>query len=269
MDGPVGRQTAHADAWYTTGSAHVVGQDYALATVGGEAGTSAVVCDGCSGSADTDIGARLIARATLPALARPGPVDPAAVVWRASVAAAALGLPTTALDATLLTARLHATSVEILVSGDGVVAGRHRNGGVHVWVVEHPQGAPRYASYALDEGRARQHAEVFGADGHVCHHAPDGSQQRRVVHDGVHRLSLDRDEYELVLLGSDGLTAFVDASTPVPVGNIVDALLAIPKTRGRFVARRGRRFIHKTCPARGWRPLDDVGIAAIALDPAS
>jgi len=290
MDGPATegwrpRATTHgctADAWYTTGASHVICEDYAVATTVTPDCTVAVVCDGCSSSADTDIGARLVARAAVAHMARALPgtgvhaagfVDAAAVLRRAAAAARPLGLPTEALDTTLLAMRVVPNAVDIAVFGDGVVAARRRDGRVEIWVVEHPKGAPPYPSYALEPQRHARYLARFGADFTVRHRGPDNvwTTQTRTT---PPRWTLDPSAFDLVLLGSDGLTAFVgdapadetsmEVLAPVRVDAVVGALMAVPHLQGRFVARRGRRFM-KTAARRGWRGLDDIGLAAIAI----
>ncbi|MBM3457554.1 MAG: protein phosphatase 2C domain-containing protein, partial [Armatimonadetes bacterium] len=108
----------HADAAFRMGCTHSVCQDYAVALRATAAGGPAILlADGCSSSPDTDVGARLLARATARVLESVATLAPRTLpeaqrsgVERAHRAAADLGLPAGALDATLL----------VLAAGDGV-----------------------------------------------------------------------------------------------------------------------------------------------------
>lgn len=271
----------HADAWYTTGEGHIVGEDYAIAHNGPGQQAIAIVSDGCSSSPDTDVGARLVARAALATAREHGGACGSGAIWRAAAAGAPLGLPEQALDATLLVARARDETIEVSVRGDGVLAARRRDGTVEIWVVTHPQGAPYYPSYALDPARHREYLQVYGNCVQIEHCARDGQWHTESCRGDGMRFTLERAAYDLVLLASDGVLSFVGppcdednhhhtlqrdhAAAPVGVGCIIAGLLSVPHVHGRFLARRARRFVGKTCAARGWRPLDDVGIAAIAV----
>lgn len=266
---------AHADAWFHPGTTHLVCEDYATVSPPGASAVAAIVCDGCSGSADTDVGARVLAWAALAALAEGRLVDPGTAALQASVAARTLALPDDALDATLLAALVTPQGVRVVAAGDGVIGARHRDGRCELWQLEHPDGAPPYPSYVLDPDRRRDYLVTFGDTLVVRHRAPDGTWSTSTAEGGQLCLTLDPTEVDLVLLGSDGLAAFCGpdlsaddegpGTTAIAVETIVGELLGVTHTAGRFAARRGRRLLHRTCPRNGWRPLDDVGIAAIAL----
>ena len=127
----------------------------------------------------------------------------------------------------------------------------------------------------LDPERRRDYLVTFGDTLVVRHRAPDGTWSTSTAEGGQLGLTLDPAQVDLVLLGSDGLSAFCGPETSadheelgctaIAVETIVGELLGVTHTVGRFAARRGRRLIHRTCERNGWRPLDDVGIAAIAL----
>lgn len=266
---------AHADAWFHPGTTHLVCEDYATVSPPGASAVAAIVCDGCSGSADTDVGARVLAWAALAALADGRLVDPGTAAFQASVAARTLALPDDALDATLLAALVTPQGVRVVAAGDGVIGARHRDGRYELWQLEHPDGAPPYPSYVLDPDRRRDYLVTFGDTLVVRHRALDGTWSTSTAEGGQLCLTLDPVQIDLVLLGSDGLSAFCGpdvsaddeglGTTAVAVETIVGELLGVTHTAGRFAARRGRRLLHRTCPRNGWRPLDDVGIAAIAL----
>ncbi|MEM6996839.1 MAG: hypothetical protein AAF721_40425, partial [Myxococcota bacterium] len=171
----------------------------------------------------------------------------------------------------------HDGTIELSLAGDGVLAARRRSGELEIWVAEHPEGAPHYLSYRLDAARHREYLTTYGDHLVVSHRERSGQWSACSRRGDGHCIRLSASDYDLVLVGSDGLLSFVrppatddvhtdGAMAAVAIDAVVEGLARIPQPRGRFVARRGRRFIGRQCPARGWRALDDVAIAAVALD---
>lgn len=150
--------TINADAAFLVGHGHAICQDYAFV------GTSEQTCvallsDGCSGSPDTDIGARLLARAAWAQQPRPTfsvhDMEPwiQRTVDAAQAAANGIDLSPLCLDATLL--GVHADEVlwRALVCGDGLVAVGRENGVVDVYAVHFGRNCPAYPAYRLSEER--------------------------------------------------------------------------------------------------------------------
>jgi len=253
----------HTDAWFAIGDTHVVCEDFAVAgrTEQGEA--FAIVSDGCSSSPETDVGARLLAAAARVELLQ-GRLPGTEVVHAAARAAAALQLPPHCLDATLLVALTKGDRCHVRVFGDGVVAVKRRDDQLVVHRFEHPDGAPPYPSYGLDAARERlwhEHCSPILIE-HV-----EGAVTERGEHRTPPRLTFSRQDVQSITLGSDGLDAFVRVdegiASAVPATAVLERLLRFPQTRGRFLARRGRRFLRRECTQRGWRPTDDISLAAI------
>jgi len=145
----------NADAHFGIGKTHKICEDYAIA---GDFGIRpyAIVCDGCSSSRNTDIGARLLARAAAENLLTFGDdFNPQAVAWQAAGWATAIGLHPTALDATLMAVfEMDNKQIRTVVVGDGVVAARLRDTGKYdYWAIRYPSGAPGYLTYLLDPSR--------------------------------------------------------------------------------------------------------------------
>ena len=180
----------HADCAFRIGKTHLVCQDYAAVSTGELA--CVLLADGCSGSPETDFGARLLVRSALAQLAdSPAPMSaqhkgnagnagddclssPACLpasfpecfpdwleryhretITTARCHAALLGLPETSLDTTLLTVAATGDNWFASVSGDGVVVAKNRNGVLEVTVVSYPGGYPYYANYEADPARKR------------------------------------------------------------------------------------------------------------------
>lgn len=254
-----------ADVHFAIGKTHDVCQDYGLADDSGET-AYAIVCDGCSASKDTDIGARLLARAALH-------IDPLFPEWflsRADTFRVALGLPLETLDATLLQVR--ATDLGdavVTVWGDGVVVARRRDGtGYDHWVLSFNNNAPEYLSYRLDPDRFAAYKKagcgVLSIDssipGSILGH-PKGVHFYGVFH---------RDEYDVVLVMSDGAESFQRREgtrlVPVPLTDVLDQVLDFKVLTHAFLRRRLGRFLGRFCPDNGWQHYDDFTVGGLVLD---
>ncbi len=262
-----------ADAFFTAGRGHLVAQDYALASPANADAPWAVVCDGCSGSPHTDVGARLLAHVVAGQLAD-GDVDVVRAGAAAGQLAAGLGLPNRALDATCLVVRTCGDAVDVRLWGDGVVAWADVTGEVGVLVVEYPSGAPAYPTYDLDPERGAAWRDGEHDRFVVRRHVGDGAWD--VVSRGrgtAAPLRLPRDELRWVLVGSDGLTAVHtrDAGlgrgpVAVPVAELVGELTRFATAQGRPLARRARRVCGRIAQRRGWTLTDDLSVAALVAE---
>ena len=234
----------HADTYTRRGWGKRVCADAAAV-----AGARLVLSDGCSSSPDSDLGARLLARA-------------GGDVSRAYDWARAIDLPIDALDATCLIADADAEGVSVSVAGDGVIAGRRHDGSIDIWRIECPSNAPGYPALALDPARMAAWRDRFGDARQV--HGPDGAIDAPGIAPIERRLTWA--DYALVAIFSDGVCALdqrVDTDTgrafePVAVEEAVAAFLSVAHPRGAFIERRARRLFDRT----GWRPRDDFSIGA-------
>jgi len=268
-----------ADCYFAAGRAHAVCQDYALASADAAAPWVAL-SDGCSSSPHTDVGARLWALAAGAELAR-GRFEVEAVLARARAGLEALPLPAACLDATLLVAWRQGDVLRARIFGDGLIAARRRDtGALELHAVRFERSAPLYLSYALgpperlvaylqqtDGARRtvttrRREAGAWGAS-EVAHR--DGA--------APHTVDLPVARYDLVALFSDGAESFRrprgTAYAPVPVTEVIDHLLAIKSTRGRFITRRARAFLTRHCSKHRWRHEDDLAAAGLFLGEAA
>lgn len=257
-----------SDSYYAKGQGHQVCQDYAIA-----GRRFAVVSDGCSSSPNSDLGARYLANAAALRLREYGAIfDHGWVARRAAQAAALLGSERVCLDATLLTAFVDGRGVvHIEIAGDGLVLARRRDGALISYEVD-DGGAPAYLSYLLDSKRREQY-QLAGYNTRLVTKCVDGetlSQQRiDLPTTFVHSMRLSSEDYQVIFLVSDGAKSFLDATHQrVDAHDVVAELCAIKGYRGAFVQRRCRRFLGKTCHARGWHHDDDLAVAALYLDGA-
>lgn len=295
-----------ADAFFRMGSKHSICQDYAIAGTW-EGGTAAILADGCSGASEegrvpqtasgapfTDWGARLLVMA---ARERLGPISEGlfsteSVMGAVEARARYLGMPQSALDATLLVAvQTSGGGVQVFATADGVVAWRERSGRIRYETVRYARGMPRYLSYSLDP---RRHGRLF--EGHAV---PDdllaGSFERttnvwtpgegwgpqllftdffteETPYWRAKYLSSTEGEHppvDVVALFSDGVESFRDRDQSiVPLEDVLVELLALKSLHGQFVTRRCTKFLEKFCVERGWRHEDDFSMASVAFEEA-
>lgn len=165
----------NADAYFEIGASHIVCEDYALAGTYKDMGY-AVVCDGCSSSPHTDVGARImahIARDALMYLHQRGHMDkhPSVshirdsfeeiVVKKALEVKSTLRLDLENFDTTLLIAGATPHIQFAMGFGDGVIAVFQEGGSVHITDLEYSQNAPMYLSYEMSLDRRDGYLQTF------------------------------------------------------------------------------------------------------------
>ena len=255
----------HADSAYVIGATHEVCQDYAL-TGNTERGAFGIVCDGCSSSPDTDVGARLLALAVKNGLCawpddEPG-FDFSLIAQQAPLALMTLGHDRLeALDATLLVVRAVEKSYEIVVYGDGASAALDHDDDVNAVITTSVSGAPPYLSYCFNS--KRKQAYVDARLGEIRNDIADGSCWVTPGEPSYTR-SGER-SYKALAVFSDGVSSFRDANgDAVDPHIIIHELMTFKTTAGAFVRRRMRGFL-RTCKELGWVHTDDLAMAAIFL----
>lgn len=264
-----------ADAHFERGRGHAVCQDYALWGTGAR-GAWAVVCDGCSSSPETDVGARLLAHAAAAALQRgrlPGSIS---IVREAAAVAERLGLSAFCLDATLVAAVVHGDAVVGLIRGDGVVAGRRRSdGAIELTMRRCLDETPDYPSVVLDPERRAAWRDRLGPRAWTerWSSSGDGAAPSRgpTIPERGHAWvgQFPRDRYDRVLVASDGLASLRDREgAPVDPVWVAARLLDAPSTTGCFVRRRLSRLGQADGPFGDARPDDDLAVAVLAWEDA-
>lgn len=280
----------YADAGFLIGSTHTVCQDYAIA--GTKNGTSyAVVSDGCSGSPNSDIGARILATNVARWINNPTSYygKPAGLYHHAHEASWFVGqldLPTSCLDATLLIAVEEEHQFRVCAWGDGVIAARRRQTGLlQVTRVEFPSGYPAYPSYALSRdplAAFQRHSgkgcwdievedlEISEGGGSLCasRHTSSVLARRKTIP------SVDRifpyEDFDMVAVLSDGASSFVQqiqtetsiVNEPVPLASILQRALGFKSAAPGFVQRRLLRF-RVECQKLHQLHMDDFSVAAL------
>lgn len=269
------------DSYYAIGKSHLVCQD--VARHGDGETPFIIVCDGCSGSPQTELGAPILAQTIAVEYDRwagywhadgGGPQQLAiAALWEAVRAAASLHLHRLALDATLMIAQRIERAVEVSVWGDGAIMWRLKSGQRLLRTIEFKHGAPAYLNYHSDPARAAAYMQQTEDGLRIISTYRDTGGGFSLIDSfedtgmGPHSIGLRVDAVDLVLLASDGLGSFqrrIDSRfEAVPITEVADKAFGFKGMAGSFVARRMRRFLTVEAPALGWHHDDDLSVAAI------
>lgn len=272
----------NSDSYFRIGHTHQICEDYALSG-GTEERAFAVMSDGCSGSPRTDFGARFLALAMEQLLSNEqmseediGQMHLIGLTL-ARVMSTTSGLGNNCLDATLGYVFTDDSFFRTFLSGDGAIAALKKNGEKWAAIVEYPSGAPPYLSYGLDEDRAQYYLKEtkdcpFTIS--VCEWEDVMNVTKTTKDDkgmNCHAFAFPREEYELVMVMSDGIGSFqrpMNSETtryfePADPVYIINELLAVKSYKGDFMKRRYKRVIKNLCTKSGWKHLDDISVAAV------
>ena len=272
---------SNADCAFMIGSTHLICQDYAIAR-NDPTSLYVVVSDGCSSSPDTDIGARLVARAASQLISKSLHKEPSVLHREATRLALnwarELGLADQSVDATLLTATLQDEELIIGVTGDGVVMIESRQGDIDVFSMSFPNAFPLYPSYAhqperLEAWKANctslKEVRQFRANGP---HAELELLSTISSVEVTQEIRVDAREHKLVALMSDGIHSFYETHDDVttrhnvslPMENVISELVGFKSGHGSFVARRAKQFSKRSRLIHR-QHADDLAVGAIYL----
>lgn len=262
-----------ADSFFAIGSTHRVCQDYATHWHRDHLAL-AIVCDGCSDSPKTDVGARLLAE-TFSACVRsrtPAPknfLKDSLTLFGANMRniVRLLGMDTSWFDATLLAAIANeeTQTLSLFVWGDGHLRIEHTNGKITTLDVDFHENrnAPYYPSYNMFRPNGRNDYEkAYGK-----------LKPNRVWNSEVEPPPFWNEEFpqfELPMLGirsinlySDGASSFLTATgTEIPSEEITNQLQDY-KVIGEGVLGRRARKCQKVWRREGTQHTDDIGIATL------
>jgi len=274
-----------ADYYFRMGSAHSICQDYALA--GQSNGVAwAVLSDGCSGepkpeqpgSPYTDFGSRFLVASALRNLGAVASIQYplTKIIADADAMRRQASLPSDSLDATLLmvaTEKNGSGMIPTIITGDGVLVYRNRDGSVEYTRRKFDSGMPGYLNYQIKTdasetylSKVKKYTEYYGTK--IDNDWIENSQEfdNVSVHSSFSMFNLYKDDTDLVLLFSDGIESFVDSkNNPVPLGDVLDVVLDMPKMNGKFITRSCNYLLKRHCAEKGWVHTDDFSCAGIYL----
>jgi serine/threonine protein phosphatase PrpC len=267
------------DAYFTIARQHLICEDYAFCAF--EPIPHIVLCDGCSSSSDTDVGARILAASaskTIREHFEKAPHDPLpsytdfgyAAANRARHVIEMLGLPVNALDATLLVAIPYHRKIHVYVYGDGYILTRDLEGNVGSMQLSFARNMPYYVSYWIDKSRRKNYAAITADDTAVLTiRETQGGQEciRQADYDEPLVFPFNIDAFSAVALASDGVYSFmsIEGQQKIPAHTVIEQLMAYKTTKGDFVKRRVRRML-KTYGIEGIYPTDDLAVATLLID---
>lgn len=267
----------NADGLFLKGGEHVVCEDYSLFSKEGEL-PFAIICDGCSGSKYTSVGARIIAHACRTVLLEMEDYE------RAHVSHAELGLKIInkayeaslilheqpdMLDATLICAFSDQLNERIIVMvyGDGSVTWKDKSGAVKHMSVDFPSGYPRYLSYLLSPSR-QQLFEQMSSDGMNQNWVTLGEEPEAINMDVTEPtyVIIPMNDVQWVMACSDGLDTFADsaASRRISKNEVLTELSNVKGLHGEFIGRRVNRMV-KQYQKEGVMHGDDLSVAGLSL----
>lgn len=273
----------NTDQHFLTGKQHINSglpcQDYALSGQLSDTVAYAIVSDGCSSGARTDVGSRIVALATQKAL-HTIPYDrltPELVshYQQSGIESAKslFNLDVSDMLATCLYGVVSPLGALVHIQGDGVVAYKMKNGDIQIDTYEWEGNTPYYPAYAYD-----------GNQSFISHHGGDLSRQK-VVSKRLY-VSFEgevlSESSEIFSLG-EGINGFEQKILPQQLGDIeyiavcsdgveqvqnlssidvISSLLAFKNTSGVFATRRLNRCI-KDWEKSNSNPMDDIAYAVI------
>ena len=226
-----------ADSYYAIGKSHLVCQD--VARHGNGEHQFIIVCDGCSGSPQTELGAQVLAQTVSTRLRptivsshrRPSFFGPPAI-FAAAYTCDEMQVPREALDATLMLAVQTDSQVQAAIWGDGAILWRTRSGRRVLVSIDFKHGAPAYLSYRLTTKRLATYLEqTEDAMRTISTYEDEGRGfQLTASHEDTDMEPFTLDfpiaDVDLVLLASDGLGSFqrrVDSHfEAVPINEAAD-----------------------------------------------
>lgn len=265
----------HSDSSFMIGDSHLVCEDYAM-NITVEGNHHIVVCDGCSSSQMTDVGARLLALSAIKTISFFE--DFTRIDWLVERLAFRVKLqlkdidifkilPETLFDATLLVSRRIGDTIGVLAIGDGYIVASRKDGTISVTKIEYPSGYPRYLSYKMDPDREKAFLKE----------SPNYIESMFYLREGeppvlfgslIHTSEFwwyrfNTYEHNWIALLSDGVNSFRNENRKdIDPLEIIREVTGFKTTSGDFVKRRLNRF-RKECIQRGWTHYDDVSMAVI------
>jgi hypothetical protein len=267
------------DRFMEIGSTHEVCEDYAISGIIRRDSDGdliyGIVCDGCSGSPDTDVGARVLAKKAVDLL-QTGDVPTS--LGRATDFLEVLAIESEAiamsvsgesfysnnrnmLDSTFMMALSYQGRAIVICEGDGVVCVVGDDGLSMVYRLFVEGARPPYPSYRLSRyGRGRP--------GVLMQEMISGGERVGAPSEcsgGIFFMNVDMDDLRCVAVASDGVESFAVGRTSIPTTRVADELVSFKLVSGKFVKIRmtglkrslkkvGEPLVH----------LDDLSVAAVS-----
>lgn len=253
------------DYYFTIGETHDVCEDYV--TQGHIPAPFIVLCDGCSSSPDSDIGARILALTTKYIIEN-NPIWPLdypnfgrKLIAQAFDVVTKMKLKESILDATVVLGFLHEDTIHVYVYGDGALLFKDSAGRISTIDISFIHNAPFYLTYWYDESRQEEYAR-YEARPLLLTDSINGQSDPLPFQTPL-SFSFPLQQFPLVAIASDGITQFIDMTQSVKLSldEVSTDLLNFKHLEGEFVKRRTKRVLEQYAQ-QGIFPADDLSIGA-------
>lgn len=281
------------DSYFTNGKVNKVCQDY---VIHGETPVPHVIlCDGCSSSKFTDVGARILAHSAKEALVTLKPWTPlmyneteeeiwdnfgqAAIIY-SKRAIDNLGLPNESLDATLMVmfyVKEH-NHLKCFTYGDGSITILKNNEPCTIYDYSFEGNAPYYLTYRIDSERRKLYEQFSKEFNYTT------QKQHIIFMDGrsypfckgcrlfnaKNTLTIqlkDSDGFNGALLSSDGISSFANFENAdrISIKDIVTEFTAFKNFNGEFIKRRIKRAMEDLSKVQ-IHNTDDISVGGIIFN---
>ncbi|MDY6991022.1 MAG: protein phosphatase 2C domain-containing protein [Pseudomonadota bacterium] len=252
------------DHFYTIGKTHAVCEDYAMQ--GEKPVPFMVVCDGCSSSRHTDIGARILALTTRYILENTNnwPLDYThfgqMLINKAWDVTRKMHLDSSSvLDATVMLAFLDQQQIQVYVYGDGCLLFKDHHGQLGYIDINFTHNAPYYLTYWYDEQRGQEYAQydekpLFLIDSVNGRCEPISFRTPLCF-------QFPLAQYQQIAIASDGASQCIDTlnNIKLPLAEVAKQLLAFEHLEGEFVKAHLQKTLDHYAQ-HGIYPADDLSI---------
>lgn len=265
------------DSMFTIGDSHTVCEDYAWSGMIQDKFPCIIISDGCSGSDNTDIGARIIVRSLIETLdllklelnshEETYHLINHLLYEKMQRIRKDMGLSISALDATLRMVLIIDGWIFSYNYGDGYTFARNHNSDKFTLeYTKYEYNAPYYFNYTMNNALKGVYVHSFG------NHYVDYSGNKISVLDylDMHHFVA----YPLSDLGSgrisisvmsDGVETFFKGNDNFNASGIVDDITSFKNFRGEFVKRKVGKFLSKHAKDN-IKHYDDISIATMTFE---
>lgn len=260
----------YCDHFYTMGKTHSVCEDYALK--GNKPIPFVVVCDGCSASEHSDLGAKVLSLTTKHILENT-PEWPLSynefgqrLITRSLWVINEMQLRNCALDSTVMLAFLHENTIRVYIYGDGCLLFQDNNDNIGFIDISFTHNAPFYLTYWPDKERQEEYGNyapkpllitdsVNGTSGPMSYQTPLS-------------FSFSLDKFHTIAIASDGATQVIniDNGQKLPLFDVTQKLLAFDNCQGSFVNAHMEQLLD-SYEQKGIFPADDLSLGVFINKP--
>lgn len=282
----------NTNAYFEIAAHYQVCEDYAISGTYQDM-AYAIVCDGCSSSENSDVGARLMAHIAKGVImylkdrnliGSPEFVNhfKELIVRKGIEVKNSLGLSTDAFDATLLVHIAFDSKILSIAWGDGYIMYKTKDSKHLVYDISFSTGAPYYLSYEMSTSKKQKYMDEFGEGTitikNMTLSAEGAIEWERSITNPIVAESLYKEAYASMIsfatVSSDGLGTYQDNPKGIKEDGtekrkysaieIIPQMMAYKTIAGEFVIRRMHRM--KTDMAKAnIIHFDDISCASIAL----